>query len=178
MKRHRLRAAALLLCIAAPAACADQFLTALYDRLHDSDLQRSLRERTPMPFGVVFLPWKGITEAEIRNQFRTMRKLGFKNLKQVMGSPEWPAERLMEIALEEDLIPFWYGDAGWEPVTDALLDRLGIHRGLSKEQVRNDPRMRAYQKGVLRKQIPAVAEAQRSANNDPNQYVHNPDPYL
>ncbi len=173
-----LRLAAALLLGAVPAAAADEFLTSLYDRLHDSAAQRRFREQAPMPFGVVFLPWKGVTESEIREQFRTMRRLGFRNLKQVMGSPEWPAERIMELALEEDVIPFWYGEAGWEPITDALLTKLGIPHTLSKEQVRTDPRMRAYQKEVLRKQIPAVAAAQRSANNDPNQYKHNPDPYL
>ncbi|MCX6626689.1 MAG: hypothetical protein NTW28_03545, partial [Candidatus Solibacter sp.] len=102
---------------------------------------------------------KGITEPEIRQQYRTMKRLGFHNLKQVMGSPEWPAERLMEIALEENVIPFWYGEAGWEPVTGALLNKLGMAAGLTTEQVRRDPRMRAYQKEVLRAQIPAVAAA-------------------
>ena len=179
MNAHLLiRSAAVLLLGVMPAASADEFLTSVYDRLHDSATQRRFRDQAPMPVGVVFLPWKGITEEEIRSQFRTMRRLGFGNLKQVMASPEWTAERLMEIALDEDLIPFWYGEAGWEPITGALLERLGIPRGLSKEQARSDPRMRAYQKEVLRKQIPAVAAVARAANNDPNQYKHDPDPYL
>jgi len=163
---------------ATAAAADDPHLKALYDRLHDSPTQQRFRDAAPMPFGVVFLPWKGVTEQQIREQFRTMKRLGFHNLKQVMGSPEWPAERLMEIALEEDVIPFWYGEAGWEPVTDGLLEKLGIPRTWSNDQVRADPRMRAHQREVLRKQIPAVEAARRSANNDPMQFAHTPDPYL
>ena len=82
-----------------------------------------------MPFGVVFLPWKGITEAEIRNQFRMMRKLGFRNLKQVMGSPEWPAERLMEIALEEDLIPFCAAKPDGSPLPTRFWTGWGSRAG-------------------------------------------------
>ena len=39
----------------------DEYLTGLYDRLHDSPMQQKLRHIAPMPFGVVFLPWAGCT---------------------------------------------------------------------------------------------------------------------
>jgi beta-galactosidase len=107
----------------------DEFLARLYDSLHDSPMQRKFRDIAPMPFGVVFLPWKGMTEQQMREHFRLMKKLGFRNLKQTMPSPEWSQERIMEVALEEGIIPFWYADAGWEPVTDTLLDTLGIPGG-------------------------------------------------
>jgi hypothetical protein len=83
---------------------ADPFLHKLYDRLHDSPMQTKFRSIAPVPIGVVFLPWAGITEAEIRQQFRTMKKLGFNNLKQVMPTPEWSDERLLQIAFDEGII--------------------------------------------------------------------------
>lgn len=45
-----------LCALTALAAPADPWLTELYDRLHDSPVQRAFREKAPMPFGVVFLP--------------------------------------------------------------------------------------------------------------------------
>ena len=116
-------------------------------------MQRKFREIAPMPFGVVFLPWKGMTEEEMRGHFRTMKKLGFHNLKQTMPAPNWPTERILEVALEEDVIPFWYGEGGWERITPELLDKLGIDRDTPMAEVREDPRMRDHQKEVIRKRI-------------------------
>ncbi len=160
--------------LALPAVAADPWLTELYDRLHDSPVQRAFREKAPMPFGVVFLPWAGITEPEIRAQFRTMKRLGFHNLKQVQGSPEWPDARLMEIALEEDIIPFWYGKAGEEPVTPQLLARLGISPGSPQYEAK----LWAHQKEVLRRQIPAVAASQNILHGEFPGFRHTPDPFL
>ena len=120
-----------LLCVvlavlaACPASADDEFLTQLYDKLHDSPLQRKFRDLAPMPFGVVFLPWKGMTEQDMRRHFRLMKQLGFNNLKQTMSSPEWPEQRILEVALEEGVIPFWYGEGGWEAITPELLLKLG-----------------------------------------------------
>jgi beta-galactosidase len=122
----------------------DPFLHTLYDKLHDSPMQQKFRRLAPMPFGAVFLPWKGVTEQQIREHFRTMKKLGFHNLKQLMATPEWSMERLMEIAFEEDVIPFWYGEAGWEDITPGLLDKLGIARNTPMPEIRRNPKMRAY----------------------------------
>lgn len=139
--------------LCAPIFCQDPYLHGLYDRLHDSPMQRKFRELAPMPFGVVFLPWAGMTEADMRSHFRLMKQLGFHNLKQTMPSPEWPQERIMEVALEEGVIPFWYGEAGWEAMSPELLQRLGIPQGLSKEELRRHPKMVAHQKEVLRRGI-------------------------
>ena len=139
--------------LAAPVSGDDEFLTELYDKLHDSPQQRKIRALAPMPFGVVFLPWKGMTEQEMRRHFRLMKELGFHNLKQTMASPEWTQERILEVALEEGVIPFWYGEGGWEEITPELLKRLGIPEGLSKQEIRKHPKMLAHQKEVLRKGI-------------------------
>lgn len=139
--------------LSAPAFAQDPYLHGLYDRLNDSPLQQRLRREAPMPIGVVFLPWAGMTEADMRKHFRLMKELGFDNLKQTMPSPEWPQERIMEVALEEGIIPFWYGEAGWEEITPALLERLGIDAKLGAEAIRRHPKMVAHQKEVLRRGI-------------------------
>ncbi|BDC49861.1 hypothetical protein F183_A21770 [Bryobacterales bacterium F-183] len=151
--KTRIWGAALLALGIAAAQKNDPFLHDLYDRLHDSPMQRKIRDLAPMPFGVVFLPWKGMTEQEMREHFRLMKKLGFHNLKQTQETPEWPQAKVLEVALEEGIIPFWYGEGGWEQITPELLRRLGIPENATKQQIRKDPRMLAYQKEVLRRGI-------------------------
>ena len=126
----------------------------LYFQLHDSEMQRHFRKVAPMPYGVVMLPWDGMTEEELRNEYRTMKKLGFTNLKQIMESPEWDKERLLTIAMEEGIIPFWYGEGGWEHITDELLTKLNIPLDTPIEDIRQHPAMVDYQNEVLRKRIP------------------------
>ena len=166
---------------AAPAA-GDEFLHELYDRLHDSPVQRKFRRLAPMPWGVVFLPWHGMTEQQMREHFRLMKKLGFHNLKQAMGTPEWPLEKVLTAALEEDVIPFWYGEAGWEEITPDLLARLGLPRDMPVREARAHPKLRAYQKEVLRKQIPVMVRGEgrpgQEAPPAPDPFRHTPDPFL
>lgn len=125
----------------------------LYDALHDSPMQQKLREFAPMPFGVVFLPWKGMKEEEMRTHFRMMRELGFTNLKQTMGSPEWPAKRILEVALEEGVIPFWYDIGGWERITPELLEGLGLPTDMYIDEALEHPAMKEYQAQVLLRRI-------------------------
>lgn len=146
---------ALLLLIPCKVKADDEFLTELYDQLHDSPLQQKFRHLAPMPFGVVFLPWKGCTEKEMREHFRMMKKLGFTNLKQTMGTPEWPEQRTLEIALEEGIIPFWYGEAGWEDITSELLEKLGLPKDMKVSDARTHPVMIDYQNKVLANQLKA-----------------------
>ncbi len=75
------------------------FLVERFDRLNETPMQRRLRRLAPMPAGVVFLPWPGLTEDEARRHFRLMRELGFTCLKQTMPTPEWPTERTLRLAL-------------------------------------------------------------------------------
>lgn len=140
-----------------PAICRadDEFLTELYDSLHDSPIQQKFRRLAPMPFGVVFLPWKGCTEDDMRKHFRLMKQLGFTNLKQTMPTPEWPVEETLRIALEEGIIPFWYGEGGWEDITPSLLKKLGLPPDMSIAEARVNPVMQKYQKDVIASQLKA-----------------------
>ena len=67
----------------------DEYLTTVYDQLHWSPMQEKIKQIAPMPYGVVFLPWAGCTEQDMRKHFRMMKQLGFTNLKQTMPTPEW-----------------------------------------------------------------------------------------
>ena len=131
------------------------FLAERLDRLGDTPMQRKLRRLAPMPAGVVFLPWPGMTEEDARRHFRRMRELGFNCLKQTMPTPEWPVERTLRLALDEGILPFWYGEGGFEDITPELLERLGLPRDLDVDQALAHPRVRAYQIQVLQRQISA-----------------------
>jgi beta-galactosidase len=92
-------------------------------------------------------------EEEMRAEFRKMKALGFHNLKQTMPAPGWTTERIFEVALEEGVNPFWYGEGGWEAITDELLDELGIDKSAPIAEIRRDQRMIHHQNEVMRKRI-------------------------
>ncbi|TVQ27594.1 MAG: hypothetical protein EA382_03330 [Spirochaetaceae bacterium] len=129
------------------------YLHGRYDALHDSRMQQKFRRLAPMPFGVVFLPWAGMTEADAREHFRMMRKLGFTNLKQTMGTPEWPEERTLELALDEGIIPYWYGTGGWADVTPELLAKLGLPESMDVDEALAHPKVIEYQNAIIRERI-------------------------
>lgn len=86
----------------------------------------------------------------IRLEFATIKKLGFNALKQVMltNMSAFFVESVFIAAIEEGLVPWWYGQAGWEAITPTLLSRLGIPLNASLEAAQSDPRMVAYQNQV------------------------------
>ncbi len=135
------------------------FLHQRIAELHQTPMQRKLRELAPMPCGVVFLPWPGMTEAEAREHFRTMKRLGFTCLKQTMPTPEWPSERTLLLALEEGIIPFWYAEGGYEPITPELLRRLGLPAGMPIDEAMEHPAMVAHQHALIRSRITRPVKA-------------------
>ncbi len=153
----------------------DEYLTAVYDKLNSSPMQDKFKQIAPMPFGVVFLPWAGCTEADMRKHFRLMKKLGFTNLKQTMSTPEWTEAEILRIAMEEGIIPFWYGEGGWEPITPQLLVELNISDTLTISAIRQNPAMVAYQNKVLWKQLENWKQAVPASNFH---YSHHADAYL
>jgi beta-galactosidase len=131
----------------------DPFLTEKYDQLHWSPKQEVFHQLHPMPAGVVYVQHPGEGEEEMRWHFRTMKELGYNALKQIMPAEGWTVEDIQLIALDEGIIPWWYADAGWEPITDDLLKKLKISTGLSMAEIRNHPKMQDYQREVLRQRI-------------------------
>nr|MCU0341379.1 beta-galactosidase [Spirosomataceae bacterium] len=131
----------------------DPYLTRLYDSLHDSPMQQKFRKLAPMPAGVVYVQAPHEGEREMREHFRTMKRLGFNALKQIMPLPTWSIEQIALVALEEGIVPWWYGEGGYEAITDGLLDKLGIAKNLPVEQVLQHPKMVDYQKSLLKKRI-------------------------
>ncbi len=137
----------------------------LYDQRNDSPQQQKFRKIAPMPAGVVYIQRPGEGELEIRAHFRQMKDLGFTNLKQIMALPDWTDEQIQLIALEEGIIPWWYGEGGWEPITDALLKQLGLSK-LSIEEVRRHPKMIAHQNEVLRQRIERIIARKKKRVNE------------
>ena len=128
----------------------------LYDQLHDSPQQQKFRTIAPVPAGVVYIQRPGEGEAEIRTHFRQMKALGFTNLKQIMALPDWTDEQIQLIALEEGIIPWWYGEGGWEPINDELIKQLKLPKNLSMKEVRRHPKMIAHQNEVLKRRIEQI----------------------
>ena len=154
----------------------NEFYHDLYDSMHDSPMQQKFRKLAPMPYGVVFLPWAGCTEEDMRRHFRMMKELGFTNLKQTMGTPEWPREETLRIALEEGIIPFWYGEGGWKDITPELLKELGLPEDMSIQEAREHPKMQKYQNEVLYKHLEVWKK--NPVKYDGKVYFHEPDAYL
>jgi beta-galactosidase len=131
----------------------DAFLHDLWDRLHDSPVQRKFKRLAPMPIGVVLIQTPGMTDDDLRNHFRLMKQLGFNCLKGLYVLPGESRMRVEMMAFEEGLIPFYYGEGGYEAVSDEMLSRLGIDPQMPIEQLREHPRYVEYQQNVIRTRI-------------------------
>jgi len=130
-----------------------EWLPQLYGKLHDTPMQRKFRRIAPIPVGVVFQEWPGMTMADIRREFRTMRRLGFTCLKQCLVLPGTDRCQVMHAALDEGLIPWWYDEGGWEEITPALLRKLRIPATTPIAAIRTNKRFLAHQRRVLRHRV-------------------------
>ena len=129
------------------------FLNFKYDQLHNSPKQEVYKKIHPMPAGVVYIQHPGEGEKEMREHFRLMKKMGYNCLKQIMTIPGWELEDVQLIALEEGLIPWWYADGGWEPITDELLKKLKIPLKSDIRSIRENPAMVKYQNQLMKDRI-------------------------
>lgn len=128
--------------------------------------QERIASIRPFPVGVVFIqdPRRHATIGEIQAEFKTIASVGFTALKQVMllNTSTPFVKQVFNAALDEGLVPWWYGLGGWEAITSQLLAKLGIAANCSLEDAEKDPRMLAYQDSVLR------ARVARIGSFDPN----------
>lgn len=131
----------------------DPFLRALHDALHATPQQAKLRALRPWPVGVVFIERPGMTLAEIRGHFKLMKTFGFNCLKQCELCPETDRRAVLHAALDEGVIPWWYGEAGWEEPTPSRLRSLGLPADLAPEKLRTHPAWLARQERVHRARI-------------------------
>jgi beta-galactosidase len=102
----------LLFVVAISAQTNDPFLQLRHDKLHDSPAQQQFRRLAPMPAGVVYIQQPSEGEREMREHFRTMKRLGFNALRQIMPLPTWTVEQIQLLALDESITPWWYGEGG------------------------------------------------------------------
>ncbi len=142
------------------------FMHHMIDEMHDSPMQQKLRTIRPMPAGVVYLQRPGEGEEEIRQHFRLMRELGFNALKQLQAVPGYTNQQLEMMALEEGIIPWWYGEGGWEEITDELLDKLGIPLDAGMETIRTHPKMLEHQFEVMAERIRRTEDWVKSGKDD------------
>ena len=134
-------------------AQSDPYLHQRYDALHDSPMQQKFRKLAPMPAGVVYVQQPNEGEKEMRAHFQNMKNLGFNALKQIMPLPTWTIEQISLIALEEGIVPWWYGEGGYEEITPTLLEQLGMAKNLSMSDILQHPKMVDHQKEVAKKRI-------------------------
>lgn len=138
----------------------DPFLTRLYWSLNDSPMQQKLRSLKPFPVGVVYYQQRGDDLEAARKEFRTIHDLGFTALKQVelkapYNSPDF-REQVFHAALEEGISPWYYGRAGWQTITQELIDSLGIALELNCNNlpaIQNHPRMIEFQDNKLHERV-------------------------
>ncbi|MFP4355714.1 MAG: beta-galactosidase trimerization domain-containing protein [Phycisphaerae bacterium] len=131
------------------------FCRDVYDQIHQTPQQEKFRRIHPMPLGVVFVEWPGMTEDDWRHHLRMMKDVGVTALKGILLCRGSDKRKFMHMALDEGIIPWWYGQGGWEAITDELLDSLGIDRDTPIAEIREDQRMLDYQQKVLRDRIDA-----------------------
>jgi len=153
MKKQFLFAIIIIFYLSGLAQQPDEFLTSTYDKLHDTPLQQKFKKMHPMPAGVVFVQHPGEGEKEIRDHFRLMKKLGFNSLKQIQTVSGWTENQIALIAIEEGIIPWWYGQGGWEEITPDLLKKLGIPVSTPMAEAMKNPKMIKYQNDMMRNVI-------------------------
>lgn len=138
----------------ATVAASDPFLRSVLDKLHDSAAQRRFHALCPMPVGVVFIEAPGMSEADIRHHFRTMKQLGITCLKQFMWLPGSDPVRIANMALDEGIIPFWFDTAAAVP-TRELLEACGLSADADPADLLDSPRFHE----MYREQMRGLAEA-------------------
>ena len=106
-----------------------------------------------MSFGAVLIARDDMSEETVRWHLRKMRELGFNSVKQFQDSDLWPTERLERVAWEEGLCPWWYGEGGWVGISDELCEELGIDPKAPIAEIRDNPKMIAYQRSVWKERI-------------------------
>lgn len=132
---------------------------AFYDQRHDSPMQQRFRRLRPWPVGCVFIQHPSMSDDDIRGHFRLMRELGFTALKQCQTCRGTDPRKVMHMAMDEGIIPFWYGEGGWEDPTPDLLRELGLDPTTPIERLREEPAWLARQEKLMRARIDALGDA-------------------
>lgn len=141
----------------------DPFLHEKYLSLHDSPRQAKFRRIRPWPVGCVFIQHPEMTMDDIRGHFRLMKRLGFTALKQCQVCRGTDKATVMHMALDEGIIPWWYGEAGWEDPTPEKLRELGLPEDTPIEALRENELWLKRQEAVMRERIDREARGEAGA---------------
>jgi len=147
---------------ASSLSAADPFLVDVYDSLHASPTQLRFRGIAPMPVGAVFIQRPGEGADEMGEHFRTMRRLGFTALTDIRPVPGWEKEQIALLAIDAGLVPWWYGEAGWETITPGLRKLTKIEADAPMSEVRGNQRILAYQSAAMKKRVEQWIQAKRT----------------
>ena len=79
--------------------------------------------------------------------------------------------------MEEGIIPFWYGEGGWEDITPELLKKIGLPADMTIQEARKNPKMLEYQNTVLAKHLSTWKDP-LPGQEEFKRYNHTPDMYL
>ena len=133
----------------------DPYLDDVYHSINDSRMQRKIRALKPFPVTVVYYQQQNHTMKDIKKQLKDIKELGFTGLKQICLKEDDGVllEEVEFAALDTGLVPWHYGEAGWETVNNELLERLGISVELSMEEIQKHPVMLKYQEEYYRNRI-------------------------
>ncbi len=148
---------------------SDPFLHERYQQLHDGPMQAKFRRIKPWPVGCVLIQHPDWDLETIRTHFRCMRELGFTALKQCQVCSGTDKRTVMHMALDEGIIPWWYGEGGWEDPTPELLTGLGIAPDIATEALWEHPVWRDRQTRLLHARVDREADrlaAGRSVRHD------------
>jgi beta-galactosidase len=130
----------------------DPYLQQKINDLKDTPAQRKFRTLCPLPVGVVV--WQRVNDDldALRREFRTIHEHDITALKQLVLAGDIPVDQAEAdvAALEEGLIPWHYGIAGWAPISSQLLETLGIRPDLSMAEIQRHPKMLGYQTEFLK----------------------------
>ena len=100
----------------------------------------------------------------MREHFRTMRRLGFTALTDIRPVPGWEKERIALLAIDAGLVPWWYGEAGWDAVTPGLRKLTKIEADAPMSVVRDNERIIAYQSAAMKKRVERIIQAKLAGN--------------
>ena len=133
----------------------ETFTEDVYDARTETRMQRELAELAPFPVSVVYWQQRDHDLEDIRDHFRNMAKVGVTGLKGIHLQADTAVSMadVRHAALDEGLIPWFYGKGGWEPITDERCTALGVDPNQPQAALQADPTIQSHQEQLLRDRI-------------------------
>ena len=133
----------------------ETFAADRYDSRTESRMQDELAALAPFPVSVVYWQQRDHDLSDMRAHFRAMAAVGITGLKGIhlQDDADVSLATVRHAALDEGLVPWFYGKGGWEPITRELCAELDVDPDLPRDELHAHPAIRAHQERVLRDRI-------------------------